>query len=84
MKIRYKIVGAAAPDTPASPVDPVAQQQEEMNAIDLPEASTIRDLAQRIGVTADHALVNGEDARPDDTLSNDDEVVLFGPSAGKM
>ena len=64
-------------------METVAQQQA-MNAIDLPEEATIGDLVQRIGVAGDNALVNGEDARPGDTLSDGDEVALFGPSAGKM
>lgn len=53
--------------------------------IDVPEGSTVDDLARRLGIPADMArvvLVNGHDAEPGRTLVADDAVSIFPPLMG--
>src|SRR5256712_259433 len=53
--------------------------------LDVPEASTVDDIARRLGIPADLArvvLVNGQDAPPGRPLTGGDVVTIFPPLAG--
>ena len=52
--------------------------------LDVPEASTVDDIARRLGIPADLArvvLVNGQDAPPGRPLTGGDVVTIFPPLA---
>lgn len=53
--------------------------------IDVPAASSVRDMAQHLGIPEDTAgvtLINGQQAGPDTVLAENDVVSLFPPIAG--
>lgn len=53
--------------------------------VDVPEGSTVDDVARRLGIPGDMArvaLVNGREAGPEQLLAEHDIVALFPPLAG--
>jgi molybdopterin converting factor small subunit len=59
--------------------------REGTAALDVPEASTVRDVIQHLGLPADLervTLVNGGDAAPDRALRPGDVVAVFPPLVG--
>ncbi len=82
MQIHYKLIGVA--DSSNEHVEAVAQQQDNLETIEMPDESTISDLTKELKVSASHVLVNGSDADSGTVLEDNDEVNIFGPSAGAM
>jgi molybdopterin converting factor small subunit len=61
------------------------ESREGAAILEVPEASTVREVIRRLGVPADFervVLVNGEDATADRALRADDVVAVFPPLSG--
>ena len=64
---------------------PLTTKTTGTTLLDLPEGSTVNDVAEALGVPHELprvALVNGQDASPERPLSPDDVVTFFPPLAG--
>ncbi len=84
MKVNVKLIGFPADSEPAGAVVPVAQQQGSPNSVEVEPSATVADLAGKLDVQPEKALVNGRNAELDTPIKEGDAVVFFGPGAGVM
>lgn len=79
MTVRVQLFATLAAYSPSGRADGGAA------SVEVPEGTTVEELAARLGIPADVprlALVNGREVEPTHRLAPGDEVTLYPPLAG--
>lgn len=78
MKVEVRLFATLQPYLPAG-------AHGDGVSLELPPGTTVRDVVESLKIPSDLAwlaVVNGQDAAPEDVLSPGDEVAMFPPLAG--